>query len=51
MTRKEIEDIIVDIVSDKMGKPKEEVSLNALFMQDLGADSLLIMEIMIIYGH
>ena len=47
-TRAEIQNKIIDIVSESLGVVKEEVTLNASFINDLGADSLdtveLIME-------
>ena len=35
-----IEEKVIDIVCDKMNKKKEEVALETSFINDLGADSL-----------
>jgi len=36
----EIRDKIVDIVADKLNKPKDGITLEMSFINDLGADSL-----------
>jgi len=42
----EIADRIMEIVADKMDKPKEEVTPEKSFVNDLGADSLDTVELM-----
>ena len=42
----EIGDRIIEIVAEKLDKPKGEVSLEKSFINDLGADSLDIVELM-----
>ncbi|MHA1571044.1 MAG: acyl carrier protein [Alphaproteobacteria bacterium] len=37
---KSVEQRIIEIVAEKMDKPKEEISLEKSFINDLGADSL-----------
>ena len=48
MEKAQIEEKVIDIISNKLGLPKEEVTPAASFTMDLGADSLdtveLIME-------
>ena len=36
----EIEEKVISIVADKLGRSKDEVSLDKSFVNDLGADSL-----------
>jgi acyl carrier protein len=40
MTRREIEEKIVQIVSEELHVPREKVTMEASFINDLGADSL-----------
>ena len=40
MSNDEIRDKIVDIVADKLNKPKDGITLEMSFINDLGADSL-----------
>ena len=40
MEKKAIEEKVIDIISNKLGLPKEEVTPAASFTMDLGADSL-----------
>jgi acyl carrier protein len=40
MSATEIEKSVTEIVSDQLGVDKEEVTLDASFVEDLGADSL-----------
>ena len=40
MSTTEIEKSVTEIVSDQLGVDKEEVTLDASFVEDLGADSL-----------
>jgi len=42
----EIQDRIIEIVAEKMDKPKEEISPEKSFVNDLGADSLDTVELM-----
>ena len=42
----EIADRIMEIVAEKMDKPKEEISPEKSFVNDLGADSLDTVELM-----
>ena len=42
----EIADRIIEIVAEKMDKPKEEVTPEKSFVNDLGADSLDTVELM-----
>ena len=42
----EIADRIIEIVAEKMDKPKEDVTVEKSFLNDLGADSLDIVELM-----
>ena len=48
-TERSIEDRIMDIVSDKLDKPRDSLSKDMSFVNDLGADSLdtveLVMEL------
>lgn len=46
MEKKIIEEKLCEIVAEILGTPKEELKRNTTFVQDLGADSLTIMEIM-----
>ncbi len=45
-TEKSIEDRIMDIVSDKLDKPRDSLSKDMSFVNDLGADSLDTVELM-----
>lgn len=40
MEKAKIEEKVIDIISNKLGLPKEEVTPAASFTMDLGADSL-----------
>ena len=40
MEKATIEEKVIDIISNKLGLPKEEVTPSASFTMDLGADSL-----------
>ena len=40
MEKVQIEEKVIDIISNKLGLPKEEVTPAASFTMDLGADSL-----------
>ena len=40
MEREKIEEKVIEIISNKLGLPKEEVTPAANFTMDLGADSL-----------
>ena len=40
MEKAQIEEKVIDIISNKLGLPKEEVTPAASFTMDLGADSL-----------
>ena len=42
----EIADRIIEIVAEKLGKPKEEITPEKSFVTDLGADSLDTVELM-----
>ena len=44
--KSEIGGRIIEIVAEKMGKPKEEIALDRSFVNDLGADSLDVVELM-----
>jgi len=44
--RSEAAERIVEIVAEKMGKPKEEITEEKSFVNDLGADSLDTVELM-----
>ena len=43
--KNDVGDRIIEIVAEKMGKPKEEIALDKSFVNDLGADSLDIVEL------
>ena len=45
MTRDEIRDKVIDIVAERLEKPRDQVREEASMMDDLGADSLDIAEI------
>ena len=45
MTEAEIFETIREIVADKLGIPEEEIQLDSDFIEDLGADSLYLNEI------
>jgi len=40
-----VEEKIISIIADKLCKKKEQVSLNARLVEDLGADSLDVVEL------
>ena len=42
----EVADRIIEIVAEKMGKPIEEITADKSFVNDLGADSLDTVELM-----
>ena len=42
----DIADRVMDIVAEKMGKPREEIAPEKSFVNDLGADSLDTVELM-----
>ena len=44
--RSEVAERIIEIVAEKMDKPKEEITEDKSFVNDLGADSLDIVEMM-----
>ena len=44
--RSEVAERIIEIVSEKMDKPKEEIAEEKSFVNDLGADSLDTVELM-----
>ncbi len=44
--RSEVADRIIEIVAEKMDKPKEEITEEKSFVNDLGADSLDTVELM-----
>ena len=44
--KSEVSERIIEIVSEKMGKAKEEIGMDRSFVNDLGADSLDIVELM-----
>ena len=44
--KNEIADRIIEIVAEKMDKPKEEITPEKSFINDLGADSLDTVELM-----
>ena len=46
MTKAEIQERVTDIIVDRLGVSKSEVTENATFTQDLGADSLDTVELM-----
>ena len=41
-----LEETIVTIISEQLGKEKGEIKLNARFVEDLGCDSLDLVELM-----
>lgn len=45
MTEADILETIREIVADKLGIPEEEIQLDSDFIEDLGADSLYLNEI------
>ena len=45
MTEADIFETIREIVADKLGIPEEEIQLDSDFIEDLGADSLYLNEI------
>ena len=49
MTKEEVTKKVIDVISEQLGKPVEEIKLGSSFVEDLGADSLdsveLIMEL------
>jgi len=45
MTRDEIRDKVIDIVAERLEKPRDQVREEKSMMEDLGADSLDIAEI------
>lgn len=44
--KNDVAERIIEIVAEKMGKPKEEISAEKSFVNDLGADSLDTVELM-----
>jgi acyl carrier protein len=44
--KQEVQDRIIEIVAEKMDKPKAEITLEKSFVNDLGADSLDTVELM-----
>jgi acyl carrier protein len=44
--KKEIQEKLYEIVSEIIGTPKEDLTLETTFVQDLSADSLTIVDIM-----
>jgi acyl carrier protein len=40
MTRSDIEAKVIDVMSDKLGLSKADVTMNKIIIDDLGADSL-----------
>ena len=47
MTRQEIEQKVVEIVSITLSVPKEKLSLDTSLIKDLSADSLMILDVML----
>lgn len=49
MTKEEVTKKVIDVISEQLGKPVEEIKMDNSFIEDLGADSLdsveLIMEL------
>lgn len=49
MTKEEVTKKVIDVISEQLGKPVEEIKMDNSFVEDLGADSLdsveLIMEL------
>lgn len=45
MTRDEIKKQVIAIIVDKLGKEEKDITENSTFVQDLGADSLDIVEL------
>lgn len=47
----EIEEKVISIVADKLGRSKDEVSLDKSFVNDLGADSLDTVELLMAFEN
>jgi len=45
MTREEIKKQVISIIVDKLGKEEKDITENSTFTEDLGADSLDIVEL------
>ena len=48
---REIEEKVISIVADKLGRSKDEVSLDKSFVNDLGADSLDTVELLMAFEN
>lgn len=44
-----MEEKIIDLIAEKLGKKKEQISLNSKLVEDLGADSLDIVELIMAF--
>lgn len=49
MSEKSIEEKVKDIIVDQLGRTPEEVTLSAKFIEDLGADSLDTVELVMAF--
>ncbi len=49
MDRKEITNIVTEIICDNLSVKKEEIKAEAAFMKDLGADSLDVVELVMAF--